>query len=101
MLSQTTGLPTVFVRKAAKPYGTCQLAEGRVIVGHTLVLVEDVVTSGGQLIESTMALRALGAVVLDALCVIDREAGGPALLADAGITLHSLFRMTELKEAAV
>ena len=64
------------------------------------VLIEDVVASGGQLIESAKALRALGAVVLDALCVIDREAGGPALLADAGITLHSLFRMTELKDAA-
>lgn len=100
MLSQVTGLPTVFVRKAAKPYGTCQLAEGGTIVGHTLVLVEDVVTSGGQLIESTKALRALGAVVSNALCVIDREAGGPALLAATGITLHSLFRMTELKATA-
>ncbi len=100
MLSQSTGLPTVFVRKAAKLYGTCRLAEGCGISGRTLVLVEDVVTSGGQLVESARSLRALGAFVRDAVCVIDREAGGPALLGEAGIALHSLFRMTELKEAA-
>ena len=99
MLSQLAGLPTRFVRKAAKPYGTCRLAEGGDISGRNLVLVEDVVTSGGQLIESAMALRSLGGEVSDALCVIDREAGGAALLASAGIALHSLFRMTELKEA--
>ena len=98
MLSQMTGLPTVFVRTTAKPYGTCQLAEGGAVSDHTLVLVEDVVTSGGQLIESARALRNLGAVVSDALCVIDREAGGAAMLADADIRLHSLFRMTELKQ---
>ena len=100
VLSQMTGLPAVFVRKAAKPYGTCQLAEGRGIAGQTLLLVEDVVTSGGQLIESASALRSLGALVSDALCVIDREAGGTATLAKGDITLHSLFRMTELKAAA-
>jgi orotate phosphoribosyltransferase len=100
VLSQTTGLPAVFVRKAAKSYGTCQLAEGRTISGQTLLLIEDVVTSGGQLIESASALRSLGAVVSDALCVIDREDGGVAMLAKADITLHSLFRMTELKAVA-
>jgi len=100
VLSQMTGLPAVFVRKAAKPYGTCQIAEGRAISGQTLLLVEDVVTSGGQLIESAGALRNLGAIVSDAVCVIDREAGGAAMLAKADITLHSLFRMTELKAAA-
>ena len=99
-LSQVTGLPTLFVRKAAKPYGTCQLAEGGAVKGRHILLVEDVVTSGGQVVESAEALRALGAVVADAVCVIDREAGGPAALASAGIRLHPLFRMSELKEAA-
>lgn len=100
-LSQVTGLPTLFVRKAAKPYGTCQLAEGGVISGRHIVLVEDVVTSGGQVGESASALRELGAVVSDALCVIDREAGGSEALAATGVRLHPLFRMSELKGAAV
>jgi orotate phosphoribosyltransferase len=99
-LSQVTGVPALFVRKAAKAYGTCQLAEGGIIEGRTIVLVEDVVTSGGQVVESAEALRHLGALVTDALCVIDREAGGTEALAAAGIRLRPLFRMSELKDAA-
>jgi orotate phosphoribosyltransferase len=88
------------VRKAPKSYGTCRLAEGGDIVGRRLLVVEDVVTSGGQVLESAQALRALGGEVLDALCVIDRESGGTALLGAEGIKLHALFRMSELDEAA-
>jgi orotate phosphoribosyltransferase len=100
MLSQVTGLPAVFVRKAPKSYGTCRLAEGGEIVGRRLLVVEDVVTSGGQVLESAQALRALGGEVSAALCVIDRESGGTALLGAEGINLHALFRMSELEEAA-
>ena len=71
-----TGLPLVLVRKRAKDYGTCQLAEGASVAGRRLLVVEDVVTSGGQVVASTTDLRQLGAVVSHALCVIDREAGG-------------------------
>jgi orotate phosphoribosyltransferase len=67
--------------------------------GRRLLIVEDVVTSGGQIIESARELRALGAQVDAALCVIDRESGGPEALASHGIALKALFRMTELAEA--
>ena len=100
MLSHVTGLQVVFVRKVPKSYGTCRLAEGGEIVGRRLLVVEDVVTSGGQVVESARALRVLGGEVSAALCVIDRESGGVALLGAEGIRLHALFRMSELKEAA-
>jgi orotate phosphoribosyltransferase len=58
--------------------------------------VEDVVTSGGQVVASTDDLRRLGAVVTDTLCVIDRQAGGESALAAAGIALHSLFTKKDL-----
>ena len=99
VLSQLTGIPALFVRKEAKTYGTCQLAEGDVIEGKRLTVVEDVVTSGGQVITSCGDLRERGAVVEHALCVIDRESGGPAGLAGIAVELHPLFTMTELKEA--
>ena len=57
MLADITGLPVAFVRKAAKTYGTCALAEGAVVAGRTLVIVEDVVTSGGQVALSAQDLR--------------------------------------------
>jgi orotate phosphoribosyltransferase len=100
VLSQVTGLPAGFVRKQAKPYGTRRLAEGFDVAGRRLVLVEDVVTSGGAVVDSCRALRSEGADVAVALCVIDREAGGPANLAEIGVELRPLFTMTQLKAAA-
>lgn len=100
MLSQVTGLPAVFVRKEAKPYGTCRLAEGGDIDGRRLTVVEDVVTSGGQIVTSCGDLRARGAIVEIALCVIDRQGGGPEALADIGVELRPLFTMSELTAAS-
>ncbi len=95
-LAQVTGLPAYFVRKEAKSYGTCQLAEGGDIGGRRLTVVEDVVTSGGQVLESCAELRSLGVTVDRVLCVIDRQAGGAERLAADGLELAALFRMDEL-----
>jgi len=100
MLGQLTGLPVVFVRKKAKDYGTMRLAEGGDIAGKKLLVVEDVVTSGGQVVISTNDLRERGAIVDSAVCVIDREAGGVDALAEAGVALAALFTMSELERAA-
>jgi orotate phosphoribosyltransferase len=100
VLSQTTGLPMLFVRKQAKSYGTCQLAEGGVVAGRRLTVVEDVVTSGGQVIESCAELRRLDATIDRVLCVIDRQAGGAEKLAAEGLELRALFQMDELSAAA-
>lgn len=99
MLSHVTGFPALFVRKTAKPYGTCRYAEGGDIGGRRLLIVEDVITSGGQVIESVRALRRDGAVISDVVCVIDREAGGAPNLEREGLALHRLFTMAELKAA--
>ena len=98
-LSQVTGLPALFVRKEAKTYGTCQLAEGGTVDGRRLTVVEDVVTSGGQVVKSCGDLRERGAVVEHALYVIDREAGGAEALAAVGVEPHPLFTMSELEAA--
>jgi orotate phosphoribosyltransferase len=99
-ISQLSGLPTLFVRKEPKSYGTCQLAEGGQVAGQRLVIVEDVVTSAGQIIESCHRLRDLGAVIETALCVIDRDAGGQHNLAHQSVELRALFSMSELQAAA-
>src|SRR5439155_15763673 len=75
-LSFETGLPALFVRKQAKSYGTCQLAEGGKVDGKRVVVVEDVVTSGGQVIASSADLRDLGAKVDDDGCIYDRWSCG-------------------------
>jgi orotate phosphoribosyltransferase len=100
VVSQLTGIPALFVRKEAKTYGTCRLAEGGELEGRRLLVVEDVVTSGGQVIASCGDLRARGAVVDHAVCVIDRESGGPAGLAAIDVELRALYTMSELTGAA-
>jgi orotate phosphoribosyltransferase len=100
VLSQLTGLPTLFVRKEAKTYGTAKLAEGGAVEGRRLVVVEDVVTSGGQVLESCAELRALGADIVGVLCVIDREAGGRERLAEQGFDLRALYTRSQLEGAS-
>ena len=95
-LSRLTGLPARFVRKEAKAYGTCRLAEGGEVDGVRLTVVEDVVTTGGQALVSCRDLRDRGALVDHVLCVVDREAGGPEAFAAMGVELRALFRMSEL-----
>lgn len=99
VLGQIMNLPVLFVRKKAKEYGTRRLAEGGEVAGRKLLVVEDVVTSGGQVVLSTRELRELGAVIDSAVCVIDREAGGADALAEEGVALAALYTMEELKRA--
>ena len=96
MISQLSGLPARFVRKEAKTYGTCRLAEGGELGGQRLCIIEDVVTSGGAILDAAVELRAQGAILGPVICVIDRESGGAEKLADEGLELHPLFRMHEL-----
>nr|WP_101834604.1 orotate phosphoribosyltransferase [Frankia canadensis] len=100
LLSQRTGLPTRFVRKKAKEYGTRRIAEGGEVTGRRVVLVEDVVTSGGAVLDATRVLREQGAVVEDVVCVIDRSEGGRERLAELGLTLHPLLTRADLDAAA-
>ncbi|MNC96374.1 orotate phosphoribosyltransferase [compost metagenome] len=59
-------------------------------------MIEDIVTTGGQLILSLADLRALGAEITTALCVIDRESGGGEILKAQGVELRPLFRKGDL-----
>lgn len=98
-LSLRTGLPMVFVRKTAKEYGTCKVVEGVAIEGKNVCIIEDVVTTGGQIILSAGDLRKAGAVLQHVLCVIERDRAGRGRLAGEGLELISLFTIEDLKEA--
>jgi len=100
LLSARTGLPARFVRKKAKEYGTRQIAEGGDFAGRRVILVEDVVTSGGAVLDATKVLREQGAIVEHVLCVIDRQEGGAERLADLGLTLYPALTRAQLDAAA-
>jgi orotate phosphoribosyltransferase len=98
-LSMETGMPVVFVRKAAKEYGTCKLAEGTDIKGKRVCIIEDVVTTGGQILLSANELKELGAKLENVVCVIERDIEGRKKLQEASMELISLFTMEELKRS--
>jgi orotate phosphoribosyltransferase len=96
-LSLRTGLPSLIVRTdPPKNYGTSRNVEGTLDRGDRVVLVEDVVTTGGAALAAVDVLRQAGAEVRQALCVVDREQGGPAAFERAGVTLQALFTKTAL-----
>jgi orotate phosphoribosyltransferase len=98
--SLASGLPFLIVRKAAKDYGTSNRVEGVYEEGECVCLVEDVVTSGGALLEAVEALREANLTVRTAVCVVDREEGGADALARKGVRLRPIFRAAELMVAA-
>jgi orotate phosphoribosyltransferase len=91
-----SGLPFLIVRKAAKDYGTSNRIEGAHAQGESVCLVEDVVTSGGALLDAVEALRSGGLTVRTAICIVDREEGGADALARQAVRLRPLFRASEI-----
>jgi orotate phosphoribosyltransferase len=96
--SLTSDLPFIIVRGETKEYGTAKRIEGTYEPGELVCLLEDVVTTGGALVEAVSALRDEGLVVRTAVCVVDREEGGSDALARVGVRLRALFRAQELLE---
>jgi len=99
-LSIESGIKAAFVRKKAKEYGTCKLAEGADVKGRNVCVIEDVVTTGGQIIESVKELRNRGAIIDTVLCVILRSAQATDILAAEGLNLKPVFTMEYIKSVS-
>jgi len=87
--------PFLYLRKTEKEHGTGKRIEGLLLPGDRVLLVDDLVTTGQSLLDSTDKLRAEGAVVEEALVLIDREEGGIRSLAKKGVTVHALLKISE------
>jgi orotate phosphoribosyltransferase len=98
-ISMLTGINAAFVRKKAKEYGTCKLAEGADVAGKRVCIVEDVVTTGGAIIDGARELRKIGALVDTVICVIQRNEKASDILAEHGLTLAPAFTMDEILKA--
>jgi len=92
-LSLETGIPTVLVRKEAKNYGTAKLAEGPNIEGKKICIIEDVITTGGQVALSTKDLRERGAIIDTVLCVIYRGSNPDSekKIVESSLNMKALF----------
>jgi len=99
--SQLAGTPVraFTVRKEAKQHGTGQLIEGQFRPGDAVVVVEDVITTGGSARKAVAAVRAAGGEVLGVLAVVDREEGGREALEQDGLRVHALVPAREILAA--
>ena len=95
-MSLESGLPAAFVRKEAKAYGTCLAVEGQGVAGRRVVIVEDVISTGGAVVDGAARLAEAGANVIAVVCALWRGAGEPALAALPGVPVRAAFLQSEL-----
>src|SRR3954470_4583067 len=84
------------VRKEAKAHGTGKLIEGPFRAGDRVVVIEDVITTGGSALKAVEVLRAAGATILGVLAIVDREEGGREAIEAAGLQVASIARVSEI-----
>jgi len=96
--SATTGRPlrAFTVRKEAKAHGTGKLIEGPFREGDRVVVIEDVITTGGSALRAATAIRAGGGEILGILALVDREEGGREALEAAGYSVRALARAGDI-----
>lgn len=94
--SMASGKPFIIVRNAKKDYGTSKPMEGKVEAGDRILLVEDIATTGGQVLEAAKALQAAGATITKIVCTIDRQEGARENIEDAGFQFESLLTKADL-----
>jgi orotate phosphoribosyltransferase len=98
--AQSVGSPPLLnafsVRKEAKAHGTGRRVEGNFTSGDPVVVVEDVITTGGSALKAIEAIREEGGTILGILAVVDREEGGRATLEAAGWSVVALTTATRL-----
>jgi orotate phosphoribosyltransferase len=84
------------VRKEAKQHGTGKLIEGAFLPGDKVVVVEDVITTGGSALKAVDAIRAAGGEILGVLALVDRQEGGREAIEAAGLKVLSLVTAEQL-----
>jgi uridine monophosphate synthetase len=97
-VSLAADLPLVYARREAHSTGTQRQVEGKSEPGQTVLVIDDVITTGASKLEAWEPLQAAGLVVKDVLVVIDREQGGGEVLARHGLRLQALARISEVLE---
>jgi uridine monophosphate synthetase len=96
-----TGKPLLYPRREAKDYGTKKLIEGRFEPGETVVVLDDLVTTGSSKLEALAPLTDAGLLVKDVVVLVDREQGGKEELAAHGLRLHAALTLSQILDALV
>jgi uridine monophosphate synthetase len=90
--------PMIYPRKEVKTYGTKAEIEGEYHAGETIVVIDDLATTGGSKFEAIEKLTGVGLVVKDVVVLVDRQSGAIESLAQAGYAMHAVLTISQLLE---
>ena len=88
--------PMIYPRKEAKAYGTKAEIEGEFHAGETVVVIDDLATTGGSKFEAIEKLTGVGLVVKDVVVLVDRQSGAKESLEQAGYSLHAVLTISDM-----
>jgi uridine monophosphate synthetase len=97
-ISLAGNYPMIYPRKEVKSYGTKAEIEGDYNAGETVVVIDDLATTGGSKFEAIEKLRGAGLVVKDVVVLVDRQSGAKESLAQAGYSMHAVLTIGQLLE---
>ena len=97
-VSLASGIPLIYNRKESKHHGLGKVMEGIWHQGERVVVIEDVITTGGSILNSVELFRTAGLVVEDAVVLLDRQEGGVQKLESNGVRVHSILALQEVLE---
>jgi len=95
-ISLAGGYPMIYPRKEAKAYGTKAEIEGEFHAGETVVVIDDLATTGGSKFEAIEKLTGVGLVVKDVVVLVDRQSGAKESLEQAGYSLHAVLTISDM-----
>jgi uridine monophosphate synthetase len=88
--------PMIYPRRETKTYGTKAEIEGEYYAGETVMVIDDLATTGGSKFEALEKLTGAGLVVKDVVVLIDRQSGAKESLERAGYSMHAVLTITQL-----
>jgi uridine monophosphate synthetase len=95
-ISLAGNYPMIYPRKEAKSYGTKAEIEGEYHAGDTVVVIDDLATTGGSKFEAIEKLTAVGLIVKDVVVLVDRQSGAKESLEQAGYSMHAVLTIRQL-----
>jgi uridine monophosphate synthetase len=95
-ISLAGNYPMIYPRKEVKAYGTKAEIEGKYHAGETVVVIDDLATTGGSKFEAIEKLTNVGLVVKDVAVLVDRQSGAKEALAEAGYSMHAVLTINEM-----
>ena len=98
-LAMETVKPLIYVRSKPKDYGTSKSVEGKIYDGMKVVMIDDVATTGGSVVNAIQSLKEVNITIKDAYVIVDRMEGASEALTELGVKMHSILNILEITES--